>query len=266
MDWDRQGRLWAVEMPGFVPNLEAPEPYMEPIGKVVVLEDTDTGRRDGQAHRLCRRPGARALAQGARSRRPGRRTAERLADARHQRRPQDGHQGVDHRPVRPPRGAGRAERQRLLLGDGQLDAHRQRGHVSAAEERQVRSPQDADARRVGRHPGRRRPDLPEHQRIVGARRLRADAVFPAQPGAGADPRQLRGAARRGQRGQRGLAGAAQPRHQPRLSVRHRSAGRHARTASPRSARLRSTAATGCRPRSTATCSSPSPPPTWSAGS
>ena len=41
IDWDRQGRLWAVEMPGFVPNLQAPEPYMEPIGKVVVLEDTD---------------------------------------------------------------------------------------------------------------------------------------------------------------------------------------------------------------------------------
>ena len=41
IDWDPEGRLWAVEMPGFVPNLSAPEPYMEPIGKVVVLEDTD---------------------------------------------------------------------------------------------------------------------------------------------------------------------------------------------------------------------------------
>src|SRR5215208_4030392 len=40
-DWDRQGRLWVVEMPGFVPNLQAPEPNMEPIGRVVVLEDTD---------------------------------------------------------------------------------------------------------------------------------------------------------------------------------------------------------------------------------
>ena len=41
IDWDPEGRLWAVEMPGFVPNLSAPEPYMEPIGKVVVLEDTN---------------------------------------------------------------------------------------------------------------------------------------------------------------------------------------------------------------------------------
>jgi mono/diheme cytochrome c family protein/glucose/arabinose dehydrogenase len=41
MDWDPQGRLWVLEMPGFVPNLSAPEPYLEPVGKVVVLEDTD---------------------------------------------------------------------------------------------------------------------------------------------------------------------------------------------------------------------------------
>jgi mono/diheme cytochrome c family protein len=47
MDWDVQGRIWAVEMPGFVPDLQAPEPNMEPIGKVVVLEDTNhDGRMD----------------------------------------------------------------------------------------------------------------------------------------------------------------------------------------------------------------------------
>src|SRR4026207_1898838 len=45
MDWDPQGRLWVVEMPGFVPDLTAPEPFMEPVGKVVVLEDTN---RDGK--------------------------------------------------------------------------------------------------------------------------------------------------------------------------------------------------------------------------
>jgi mono/diheme cytochrome c family protein/glucose/arabinose dehydrogenase len=41
MDWDREGRIWVVEMPGFVPNLEAPEPFLEPVGKIVVLEDTN---------------------------------------------------------------------------------------------------------------------------------------------------------------------------------------------------------------------------------
>jgi mono/diheme cytochrome c family protein len=41
MDWDLQGRIWVVEMPGFVPDLQAPEPLMDPIGKIVVLEDTN---------------------------------------------------------------------------------------------------------------------------------------------------------------------------------------------------------------------------------
>ena len=47
INWDADGRLWAVEMPGFVPDLNAPEPNMDPIGRVVVLEDTNNdGRMD----------------------------------------------------------------------------------------------------------------------------------------------------------------------------------------------------------------------------
>ncbi|MEP6918878.1 MAG: hypothetical protein ABJC89_24775, partial [Acidobacteriota bacterium] len=41
IDWDADGRLWAVEMPGFVQELATPEPNLDPIGRVVVLEDTD---------------------------------------------------------------------------------------------------------------------------------------------------------------------------------------------------------------------------------
>src|SRR5688572_20357080 len=44
IEWDPQGRLWVVEMPGFVPELQAPEPNLDPVGRVVVLEDTN---RDG---------------------------------------------------------------------------------------------------------------------------------------------------------------------------------------------------------------------------
>jgi mono/diheme cytochrome c family protein/glucose/arabinose dehydrogenase len=44
MDWDLQGRLWVVEMTGFVRDLDTPEPNLDPIGNVVVLEDTN---RDG---------------------------------------------------------------------------------------------------------------------------------------------------------------------------------------------------------------------------
>ncbi len=47
MDWDVSGRLWVVEMPGFVPNLSTPEPNPAAIGRVVVLEDTNhDGRMD----------------------------------------------------------------------------------------------------------------------------------------------------------------------------------------------------------------------------
>ncbi len=41
IDWDPAGRLWVVEMTGFVRDLDAPEPNMDPTGRVVVVEDTD---------------------------------------------------------------------------------------------------------------------------------------------------------------------------------------------------------------------------------
>ena len=44
LDWDVDGRLWAVEMPGFMADLTGSNEH-EPIGRVVVLEDTD---RDGR--------------------------------------------------------------------------------------------------------------------------------------------------------------------------------------------------------------------------
>lgn len=43
LDWDLQGRLWVVEMPGFMANLTGSNEH-DPIGRVVVLEDTN---RDG---------------------------------------------------------------------------------------------------------------------------------------------------------------------------------------------------------------------------
>ncbi len=43
LDWDLQGRLWAVEMPGFMADLRGSNEH-DPIGRVVVLEDTN---RDG---------------------------------------------------------------------------------------------------------------------------------------------------------------------------------------------------------------------------
>ena len=46
IDFDGEGRIWAVEMPGYMPDIQAAGEH-EPIGKVVVLEDTNgDGRMD----------------------------------------------------------------------------------------------------------------------------------------------------------------------------------------------------------------------------
>jgi len=46
LDWDLQGRLWVVEMPGFMADITGSNEH-EPIGRVVVLEDTNgDGRMD----------------------------------------------------------------------------------------------------------------------------------------------------------------------------------------------------------------------------
>ena len=46
IEWDGEGRMWAVEMPGYMPDINAKGEH-EPIGKVVVLEDTNNdGRMD----------------------------------------------------------------------------------------------------------------------------------------------------------------------------------------------------------------------------
>jgi mono/diheme cytochrome c family protein/glucose/arabinose dehydrogenase len=46
IDWDADGRMWVVEMPGFMPDIQATS-ERTPVGKIVVLEDTNTdGRMD----------------------------------------------------------------------------------------------------------------------------------------------------------------------------------------------------------------------------
>ena len=47
MDWDLEGRLWVVEMPGWMPDITAATEH-DPVGRVVVLEDTN---RDGRMDR-----------------------------------------------------------------------------------------------------------------------------------------------------------------------------------------------------------------------
>ena len=47
IDWDADGRMWVVEYPEYVRDLQAPEPNLDPIGRIAVLEDTDNdGKMD----------------------------------------------------------------------------------------------------------------------------------------------------------------------------------------------------------------------------
>ncbi len=46
IEWDGEGRLWVVEMPGYMPDINAKGEH-DPVGKIVVLEDTNSdGRMD----------------------------------------------------------------------------------------------------------------------------------------------------------------------------------------------------------------------------
>src|SRR5687767_6805353 len=46
IDWDPDGRLWAVEMPGYMIDIQASR-ELEPLGRIVVLEDMNgDGRMD----------------------------------------------------------------------------------------------------------------------------------------------------------------------------------------------------------------------------
>jgi glucose/arabinose dehydrogenase len=46
IDWDKDGRLWVIEMPGYMIDIQAAR-ELEPLGRVVVLQDTNgDGRMD----------------------------------------------------------------------------------------------------------------------------------------------------------------------------------------------------------------------------
>ena len=92
IDWDADGRMWAIEMPGYMIDITATR-ELEPLGRIVVLRGHERRRQDGQAHGVRRRPGAGPRAEGPRTRRARGRAAEPLADARHQRRSEDGQPG-----------------------------------------------------------------------------------------------------------------------------------------------------------------------------
>jgi hypothetical protein len=62
MDWDTEGRLWVVEMPGFMADITGSNEH-DPDREGRRSEDTNGDGHDGQAHGARRRPGARAIAE-----------------------------------------------------------------------------------------------------------------------------------------------------------------------------------------------------------
>ena len=266
IDWDTDGRLWVVEMPGFMADITGSNEH-DPIGRVVVLEDVDADGRMDKRTVFADGPRAGALAEGARSRGAGRRAAERLVDARHRRRSADGHEGARHRPLRPARRRSAEQRERVRLGARQpactapgrpsIQLRLKNGTFEEQPTLQ-RGEWGVTHDDVGSH-------VSQHERIGSARRSGADAVLRSQSEPAPHARQLRAVRRRQQRSERRSGRSVRTRARI-ARIRSASIGPMARwSGSPPSARRSSIAAIGCRRRSTATSSSPSRPRTWSAG-
>ena len=141
----------------------APRPHQRPRGH-------RWRREDGQEDCLPRQARVAASAESARPRSARRRTAQPLVRPRHGRRPARRHERTGHEHLRPARRQRRAQRQQPALGARQLDAHLGNRRLPAREEWDVRGAQDAVARTVGRVAGRRRPYLPQLERVGAARR------------------------------------------------------------------------------------------------
>ena len=261
IDCDLDGRLWVVEMPGFMRE-RRPGPMSTTRSAAWWSSRHQPRRADGQAHRVCGRSGPGARVEGPRPRRARRRAAQRLADARHQRRP-----SIDTKEsspaIRRSRG-GTIEHNVNGLYWGWTTGCTPRAdrRVPPLKNGGLRGAPDAAARRMGRHAGRRRPHLSQYEQVRAPRRPRSHAVLRAQSQPAAHARQLRTAGERQRRRERRLARAARI-PAPIAPTRPASIVRTARwRSSRRSAPRSSTGATGCRRSSTATSLSPSPARTW----
>ena len=220
VDWDADGRLWVVEYPEYVRNLTDPEPNLEPIGRIAVLEDTDNdGKMDKRtvfADGLVQGRSVKALDHGILVHEPPDiwlmkdTNGDLKMDTKEK-------VGTDHG-----RRDGSVEGNANTLRWG-LDNYLHSAGSSVSSQLRLKDgtwavAPDVGARRMGRRPGRLRPDIPQLQRVDTPGGSRADAVLRAKPDADPHPRQLRDPHERCEQPQRGVAGATQPRHQPFVPV------------------------------------------------
>ncbi len=151
IDWDVDGRLWAVEMPGFMANITGSNEH-DPIGRVVVLEDTDgDGRMDKRtvfADGLVLARSIKILDRGVLVAEPPNVWLMRDTDGDLR---MDTKELVTNQYGRA-RWRSAEQRERLPLGARQPDVHRRSVRRAApSEERRFRGASDAATRRMGRH-------------------------------------------------------------------------------------------------------------------
>ena len=223
MDMDPDGRLWVVEMRGFMPTFEGTGEDA-PVGQVVVLEDTDD---DGRADKrtvfldgLVQPRTVKVLDRGVLVIAPPQLILARDTDGDLK---ADAREVLRTRRRRQGRQPG-AQPQQPAVGARQLALHVRIRHRFPLDPHRTREREDALARPVGHLDGRQRADLSQLQRRSAARRLPARSTAGAQPVRGADARCLRA----GHGRSRGVGGAADAGRQPRLSRRRAAAGRIAR--------------------------------------
>ena len=264
VDYDLEGRLWVIEMLGFMPDTSGTD-SREPLGRIAVLEDeNDDGKMDKRTvflDKLILPRAIKILDRGVLVAEPPNLWLARDTDGDLKADTKD----LGPQRLRPARGQPRAQRQQPSLGARQHHLYL-RAHVSPAAQsqgRKVRRHPDAQSRTVGCWIRRWRPDLSQLERAAALRRHRAGALFHAQP----QHRPDAGAVRHhdGPEGHDGLAGAPDSRCEPRLSRRRAAARRHDHDLRVRRHPDDLSGAIDCRRTSTATRSSPSRPATSCTG-
>ena len=225
IDWDTEGRLWAVEMPGFMADITGSNEH-DPIGRVVVLEDTNADgvmdKRTVFADGLVLARSLKVLDHGVLVAEPPNvwlmhdtngdlrmDTKELVTDqfGRRETDPENNantfHWALDNRMYT----SGQTTIQfRFKNGAFEMEKTLERGEWGVAR-------------------GRCRPHLSEHERVGTSCRLRPDGIFRPQSEPAAHARKLRAARERDERPQHRVAGPPESGNQPRVPDRHRPAGR-----------------------------------------